>query len=77
MPLIQTAVSVTAFDQVLRPLLKKKTNGYFMQDGSKAPTTNYPTNVLSGEIEDRMISYGLYPTRSPNLNPCDVICVAT
>jgi hypothetical protein len=42
-----------------------------MQDGATKHTANYSTNVLNKVFEDRLISRGLRPARSPDLNPCD------
>jgi inhibitor of nuclear factor kappa-B kinase subunit alpha len=56
------------FSGVIR---KKKRHGYFMQDGATAHTPTYSINALSKVFEDRMIIRGLWPARSPDLNPCD------
>jgi inhibitor of nuclear factor kappa-B kinase subunit alpha len=42
-----------------------------MQDSATAHTTTYSINVLNEVFEDRLISRGLWPARSPDLNPCD------
>jgi hypothetical protein len=42
-----------------------------MQDGAAAHTATYSINVLNEVFENRLISRGLWPTRSPDLNPCD------
>jgi inhibitor of nuclear factor kappa-B kinase subunit alpha len=42
-----------------------------MQDGATAHTAIYSINVLNKVFEDRLISRGLWPARSPDLNPCD------
>jgi hypothetical protein len=42
-----------------------------MQDGATAHTAIYSINVLNEVFEDRPISHGSWPTRSPDLNPCD------
>jgi hypothetical protein len=61
---------------ILRPFFEsiteeEKTYGYFMQDGATGHTGNYSINVLNEVFEDRLISGGLWPARSPDLNPCD------
>jgi hypothetical protein len=50
---------------------KKKTYGYFMQDGATAHTATYSINVLNEVFENRLISRRLWPARCPDLNPCD------
>jgi inhibitor of nuclear factor kappa-B kinase subunit alpha len=50
---------------------RRKRHGYFMQDGATAHTTTYSINVLNEVFENRVISRGLWPARSPDLNPCD------
>jgi hypothetical protein len=42
-----------------------------MQDGATAHTANYSIYVLNNVSEDRLISHRLWPSRSPDLNPCD------
>jgi hypothetical protein len=44
---------------------KKKRHDYFMQVGATAHTATYSINVLNEVFE------GLWPARSPDLNPCD------
>jgi hypothetical protein len=55
-------------DGVLDPKL------YFMYDGATAHTATYSINVLNKVFENSLISRGLWPARSPDLNPCDFIC---
>jgi hypothetical protein len=43
-----------------------------MQDGATAHTAICSINVLNEVFEDRLISHGLWPARSPDLNPCDI-----
>jgi hypothetical protein len=43
-----------------------------MQDGATAHTATYAINVLNEVFEDRLISRGLWPARSSDLNPCDL-----
>jgi hypothetical protein len=50
---------------------EEKTYGYFMQDCATAHTATYSINVLNEVSENRLISCGLWPARSPDLNPCD------
>jgi hypothetical protein len=50
---------------------EENTYGYFMQDGATTHTATYSINVLNEVFEDRPISHGSWPTRSPDLNPCD------
>jgi inhibitor of nuclear factor kappa-B kinase subunit alpha len=42
-----------------------------MQDGGTAHTAVYSINVLNEVFEDRLTSRGLWPARSPDLNPYD------
>jgi hypothetical protein len=42
-----------------------------MQDGATAHTAIYSINVLNEVFENRLISRGLWPARSPYLNLCD------
>jgi hypothetical protein len=51
---------------------RRKRRGYFMQDGATAHTATYSINVLNKVFENRLISHGLWPARSPDLNPCDL-----
>jgi hypothetical protein len=64
-------MSVTFYGPFSGALQKKKIHGYFMQDGAIAHTAIYSINVLDEVFEDRLISRGLWPARSPDLNPCD------
>jgi hypothetical protein len=52
-------------------LRKKKRHGYFMKYSATAHTGSYSINVLNEVFENRLISRGLWPARSPDLNPCD------
>jgi hypothetical protein len=61
---------------ILRPFFdsiteEQKTYGYFMQDGATAHTAIYSIKVLNEVFENRLISRGLLPARSADLNPCD------
>jgi hypothetical protein len=42
-----------------------------MQDGATAHAATYSINVLNEVFEDRLISRGLWPARSPDLYTCD------
>jgi hypothetical protein len=42
-----------------------------MQDGATAHTANYSINVLKEVFENRLISRGLWPARSPDLSRFD------
>jgi hypothetical protein len=42
-----------------------------MQDGATAHTATCSIYVLNEVFEDRLISRGLWPAKSPDLNPCD------
>jgi hypothetical protein len=42
-----------------------------MQDGATAHTAIYSINVSNEVLENRLISRGLWPARSPDLNSCD------
>jgi hypothetical protein len=64
-------MSLTFLGPFLRALQKKKRHGYFMQDGALAHTATYSIYVLNEVSEDRLISRGLWPARSPDLHPCD------
>jgi hypothetical protein len=70
-PLIQSGMSLTFLGPFLTALWKNKRHGYFMQDGATAHTAAYSINVLNKMFEDRLISRGLWPARSLDLNPCD------
>jgi hypothetical protein len=42
-----------------------------VQDGATAHTATYSIFVLNDVFENRLISRGLWPARSPDLKPCD------
>lgn len=46
-------------------------NGYFQQDGATAHTANTTLEFLREFYDDRVISRGLWPPRSPDLTPLD------
>jgi inhibitor of nuclear factor kappa-B kinase subunit alpha len=64
-------MSLTFLGPFLRALRKQKRHGYFMQDGAAAHTATYSIKALNEVFEDRRVSRGLWPARSPDLNPCD------
>jgi hypothetical protein len=64
-------MSVTFYGPFLGALRKKKKHGYFMQDAATAHTAAYSINVSNEMFENRLISRGLWPARSPGLNPCE------
>ena len=45
--------------------------GFFMKDGATAHTAGTSITALCDVYGDRLISSGFWPTRSPDLNPCD------
>jgi hypothetical protein len=61
--------SLLSFDSITE---EENTYGYFMQDGATANTDTYSINVLNEVFENRLISRGLWPARSPDFNPCDI-----
>jgi hypothetical protein len=61
---------------ILTPLFRKltedkKTYGYFMQDNTTAHTANHSMNEINQVFGDCVVSRGLWPPRSPDLNLCD------
>jgi hypothetical protein len=44
--------------------------GHVMQNNATAHTANKFINVLAEVFGEQIISQGLWPARSPNLNPC-------
>ncbi|PSN46232.1 hypothetical protein C0J52_11390 [Blattella germanica] len=44
---------------------------FFMQDGATAHTAGTSITALRDVYGDKLISSGLWPSRSPDLNPCD------
>jgi hypothetical protein len=51
---------------------RRKIDGYFMQDGAIAHTTNYAIDALNEVFTGRLINHRLWTARSPDLNPCDL-----
>jgi hypothetical protein len=44
--------------------------GWFQQDSATAHTARMSTHALSDVFRDRNISSDIWPTRSPDFNPC-------
>jgi hypothetical protein len=51
---------------------EKKFYGWFQQDSDTAHTARMSMQALSYVFGNRLISSGVWPARSPDLNPCDV-----
>ena len=49
----------------------EKQNGWFQQDGATAHTARASMQALQEVFDDRIISRGLWPPRSPDLTPPD------
>lgn len=49
----------------------ERENGYFQQDSATAHTAHNSLNDIKEVFEDRIISQGLWPPRSPDLTVCD------
>ena len=63
-------------DDILTPFFEELTdidcrNGYFQQDSATAHTAQDSLKLISEIFEDRVISAGLWPSRSPDLTACD------
>jgi hypothetical protein len=50
---------------------KERLYGWFQQDSATAHTARMSMQVLSDVFRDRIISSGIWPARSPSLNPGD------
>lgn len=50
---------------------EEKLYGFFMQDSTMAHTADFSMAVLEEVFGERLITCGLWPPRSPDLNPCD------
>jgi hypothetical protein len=50
---------------------EERLHGVFQQDSAKAHTAHMSYEALREDFGDRVISRGLWPTRSPDLRPCD------
>lgn len=62
--------------QILSPFLEQLHDdefqqGYFQQDGATAHTANATLDFLNEYYDDRVISRGRWPPRSPDLTPLD------
>jgi hypothetical protein len=59
-------------EQLFPELIKEESLcDWFQQDSTTAHTACMSMHVLSDVFMDRIISSGIWPARSPNLNPCD------
>jgi hypothetical protein len=72
-----TVTAVRYAKNTLRPFFAELTQeerlyGVFQQDSSTAQTTHVSLETLREVFDDRVISRGLWPPRSPGLTPCDV-----
>ena len=63
-------------DLILQPFFAEVTeeerdHAYFMQDNATAHTAHISMREIVDVFEDRIVSRGLWPPRSPDINPCD------
>ena len=63
-------------DDILKPFFEELTdidcrNGYFKQHSATAYTANETLELIREIFEDRVISVGVWPSRSPDLTVCD------
>jgi hypothetical protein len=63
-------------NDILNPFFRQLTaeeaqHGYFQQDNVTAHTANATIVTIRETFEDRIISRGLWPPRSPDLSFCD------
>jgi hypothetical protein len=49
---------------------EKKVYGHFQQDSTAAHTAWYSMQTLHEVFDDTVIRRGLWPPRSPDMNPC-------
>lgn len=63
-----TNILTPFFDQLTE---EEKLYSYFQQDGATAHTAEKSLNRLEQLFEDRVVSKGIWPPRSPDLSPCD------
>jgi hypothetical protein len=49
----------------------EKVYGHFEQYSATAHNASYSIQVLHEVFDDRVVSLGLWPPRSPDINPCD------
>jgi len=71
-----TVNSERYINDILHPFFEQltdneKQNGTFQQDNATAHTAYASLAALEEVFEDRVISRGRWPARSPDLNPCD------
>ena len=64
-------------DVIIRPFLEylcdiECTKAYFQQDSATAHTADLSLQLIREIFEDRVISKGLWPPRSPDLTVCDI-----
>jgi hypothetical protein len=64
-------MSVTFYGSFAGALRKKKRHMIILCKMVLQHTATYSINVLNEVFENRLISRGLWPARSPDLNPCD------
>jgi hypothetical protein len=69
--LIQSGMSLTFFGPFLTVLWKKKRHMVILCKMGLQHTATYSIFYLNEVFEDRLISRGLWPARSPDLNPRD------
>lgn len=71
----QTITAERYRNEIIMPFLAELTddekNGYFQQDGATAHTANSSLRFLSDVFQERLISKGLWPPRSPDLSVLD------
>ena len=71
-----TVNSQRYINNILNPFFNQltdyeKENGTFQQDNATAHTARASLAAIQNVFEDRVISRGRWPARSPDLNPCD------
>jgi hypothetical protein len=69
--LIQSGMSLSFYDPFSGALRKKKRHMVILCKMVLQHTATYSVNGLNELFEDRLLSRGLWPARSPDLNPCD------
>jgi hypothetical protein len=57
--------------QFFLELTEGEDSGWFQQDPATAHTARISMQVLSDVFSDRIISGGIWPAHSPDLDPCD------
>jgi hypothetical protein len=68
---VNTQVYVNIFDTFVSQLDDELQHGFFQQDGATCHTSNDSIAEIESFFEDRIISEGLWPPRSPDLTPPD------